>query len=123
MSRKSAISGEGGDDILGLVAFGSLVANILKIAFKKSLGEQREALKVYSSELRRHYENMKIRERQVYNENLELRRANEGLIAVNNRLLKELVEAREEYIRLGRASTQAPRYTRRQVRMKKGGVS
>jgi len=123
MARKTVRTGEGGEDILGLVAFGSLVGNIFQIASRKSLGEQHEALKAYSSELRRHYENMKIRERQVYNENLELRRANEGLIAVNNRLLKELIEAREEDIRLRRASTRSPRHTRRQVLTKKGAVS
>jgi len=100
MSTRTAKESEEGEDILGLVAFGSLVANIFQIASKKSLTEEYEALKAYATELRRHFENMKVRERLVYNKNLELKKANEGLITINNRLLRELVEVKNEIIAL-----------------------
>lgn len=81
-------------DILGLVAFGSLVANIFQIASKKSLEEEHVALKVYAGELKKHYENMRVRERLVYKENIELRNCNKELQNLNSRLLKELIEAK-----------------------------
>lgn len=88
------------EDFLGLVAFGSLITNIFQIASKKSLEVEHEALKAYASELKRLYENIKMRERQIYKENLELKRANEELIVINNRLLKELIETKNENIKL-----------------------
>ncbi|MGD0883638.1 MAG: hypothetical protein ABSA46_01965 [Thermodesulfovibrionales bacterium] len=121
MAAKIVRKGEGEEDILGLVAFGSLVANIFQIASKKSLEEEHAVLKAYASELKRHYENMKVRERLVYNTNLELKRANEGLIAVNTRLLKELVEARNEVIRLKGGSPETHRRRMRRVRRRTGG--
>lgn len=93
MVTKTTWEKEEKEDILGLVAFGSLIANIFQIVSKRSLEEQYEALKAYVSELRRHYENIKVRERQVYNEYLRLKKANEELNAINNRILKELIEA------------------------------
>lgn len=83
-----------GGDILGLVAFGSLVTNIFQIASKKSLEEEHAALKAYSGELKKHYENMRVRERLVYNENIELKNCNKELQNLNSRLLKELIEAK-----------------------------
>jgi hypothetical protein len=100
MGRKTVINKKEGEDILGLVALGSLITNIFQIASKKSLEAGHEALKAYVIELRQFYENIRVRERQVSNENLELKRANEGLIALNNRLLKELVEAKNAIIKL-----------------------
>ncbi|MEK6589231.1 MAG: hypothetical protein AABZ11_00985 [Nitrospinota bacterium] len=100
MSTKTVVKKKEGEDILGLVALGSLITNIFQIASKKSLEAEHEALKAYVTELRQLYENIRVRERQVSNENLELKRANEGLIALNNRLLKELVEAKNAIIKL-----------------------
>ncbi len=121
MATKTVRQAEEGEDILGLVAFGSLVTNIFQIASRKTLEREHEAVEAYAAELRQHYENMKVRERLVYNENLELKRANEGLIAVNNRLFKELVEARNEVIRLKGGLPTAPRQRRRPAGRKNGG--
>ena len=85
-----------GEDILGLVAFGSLITNIFQLASKKSLQEQHEALKAYTAELKRHYGNMVVRERQVSSKCHELKRANEELVAMNNQLLSELMAAQEK---------------------------
>lgn len=85
-----------GEDILGLVAFGSLVTNIFQLASKKSLQEQHAALKAYTTELKKHYHNMVLRERQVYSRCLELKRANEELASMNNKLLSELMAAQEK---------------------------
>ncbi len=93
MYTKMVKKGGKSKDLLGLIAFGSLITNIFQLVSKRSLEEQHDALKAYVAELKRHYEIMKVRERQVYNENLELKRANEGLIAINNRLLRNLIEA------------------------------
>lgn len=90
------------EDILGLVAFGSLITNIFQLASKKSLEEQHEALKAYTAELKRHYGNMMLRERQVYSRCLELKRANEELLVMNNQLLGELMTAQEKINKLGR---------------------
>ena len=100
MSTKTVVKKKEGENILGLVALGSLITNIFQIVSKKSLEAEHEALKAYVIELRQFYENIRVRERQVSNENLELKRANEGLIALNNRLLKELVEAKNAIIKL-----------------------
>jgi len=81
-------------DILGLVAFGSLVTNIFQIASKKSLEEEHAALKAYAGELKKHYENMRVRERLVYKENIELKNCYKELQNLNSRLLKELIEAK-----------------------------
>ena len=85
-----------GEDILGVVAFGSLITNIVQLASKKSLEEQHEALKAYTSELKKHYGNMVVRERQVYNKYLELKQANEELVSMNNQLLTELMAAQDK---------------------------
>jgi hypothetical protein len=94
-----------GEDILGVVAFGSLITNIFQLASKKSFEEQREALKAYTSELKKHYGNMVVRERQVYNKYLELKQANEELVSMNNQLLKELMTAQEK---INRQKTDKP---------------
>lgn len=92
MPTKTVMKTGEGEDILGLVAFGSLITNIFQLASKKDL-EQHEALKAYTAELKRHYGNMVARERQVSNKCLELKRANEELVAMNNRLLKEMMSS------------------------------
>jgi predicted RNase H-like nuclease (RuvC/YqgF family) len=104
-----------GEDILGLVAFGSLISNIFQLASKKSLGEQHEALKAYTTELKRHYGNMMLRERQVYSRCLELKRANEELLSMNNQLLKELMAAQEKINRLESGKTEPISKRRRYV--------
>ncbi len=96
MRTKTVRKIDEGEDILGVVAFGSLITNIVQLASKKSLEEQHEALKAYTSELKKHYGNMVVRERQVYNKYLELKQANEELLAMNNQLLKELMAAQEK---------------------------
>jgi len=121
MATKTVRHGEGGEDILGLVAFGSLIGIIFQIASKKSLEEEHASLKAYVSELRRHYENMRVRERLVYNENLELKRANEGFMVINNRLLKELIEAKNEVIKLKGGSPETSRRRRKRVCKTNGG--
>jgi len=121
MATKTVRHGEGGEDILGLVAFGSLIGIIFQIASKKSLEEEHASLKAYASELRRHYENMRVRERLVYKENLELKRANEGFMVINNRLLKELIEAKNEVIKLKGGSPETSRRRRKRVRKTNGG--
>jgi len=83
-----------GGDIVGLVAFGSLVSNIFQIASRKSLEEEHAALKAYAGELKRLYENMIVRARLVYKENIELKNCNQELQNLNSRLLKELIEAK-----------------------------
>ncbi|MGO9613810.1 MAG: hypothetical protein ACLPX5_12345 [Dissulfurispiraceae bacterium] len=121
MATKTVRQGEKGEDILGLAAFGSLIANIFQIASKKSLEEEHASLKAYASELRRHYENMRARERLVYNENLELKRANEGFMVINNRLLKELIEAKNEVIKLKGGTPVVSRRRSTRGRMRNGG--
>ena len=99
---------EEGGDILGLVAFGSLITNIFQIASGKALAEEHAALKAYAGELKKHYENMRARERLVYKENIELKNAYQGLQVLNSRLLSELVEARKETFALKLAKTSFP---------------
>jgi hypothetical protein len=94
MRTKTVKRNEDNGDILGVVAFGSLVSNIYQIASKKSLEEEHAALKAYAGELKRHYDNMRVREKLVYNENIELRNAYKELQNLNSLLLKELVEAK-----------------------------
>ena len=97
-----------GEDILGLVAFGSLITNIFQLASIKSLVEQHEALKAYTAELKRHYGNLFLRERQVYNRYLELKQANEELLAMNNQLLKESLMAAQDKINRQRTEKTVP---------------
>lgn len=92
------------EDILGIVAFGSLIGNMYRIASKKSLEVEHEALKAYTAELKQLYSSMKIRAKQIYDENQALRRANEGLIDLNKRLLTQLTEAQEDVRRIRRHS-------------------
>lgn len=123
MATKTIRQSESGEDILGLVAFGSLIANIFQIASKKSLEEEHGALKAYASELKRHYENMNVRERIVYNGNIELRKVNKGLMANNTRLLKELIEANNEVIKLkGGLPETSRRRRRKRVHKTTGGT-
>ena len=70
-----------------------MITNIFQLASKKDLEQQHGALKAYTAELKRHYGNMVVRERQVSNKCLELKRANEELVAMNNRLLKEMMSS------------------------------
>ena len=93
MPTKTVMKTTEGEDILGLVAFGSLITNIFQLASKKNLEQQHEALKAYTTELKRHYGNMVARERQVSIKCLELKRANDELAAMNNRLLKEIMSS------------------------------
>lgn len=99
-TKTTAKKTDEGEDLLGVVAFGSLIANIFQIASKDALEKQHEQLKAYAKELHRHYENMKIRQRHIYNQNLELVRASKELLATNNQLLNELITCRQENMRL-----------------------
>jgi len=108
------------DDILGLVAFGSLITNIVQIASRKSLEKEHAALKAYAGELKKHYENMRIRENHVYKENLELKNAYNVLQIQNNRLLSELIEARKEVFDLKLPTTLIP-VKKKVIRRAEGG--
>jgi hypothetical protein len=108
MKTRIVKQAEDSGDIMGVVAFGSLVANIFQIVSRKSLEEKHEALRAYAGELKRHYDNMIIRERLVYNENIQLKNANRDLQNLNSRLLKELIEARNETLSLKIATTSTP---------------
>ncbi len=88
------------EDILGVVAFGSLIGNMYQMASKKSLEKEHEALKAYTAELKQLYSSMKIRAKQIYDENQALRHANEGLLELNKRLLSQLTEAQEQIRKL-----------------------
>jgi hypothetical protein len=95
------------EDILGIVAFGSLIENMYQITSKKSLESERETLKAYTAELKQLYFSMKIRAKQIYDENQALRRANEGLIDLNQKLLRQLAEIQDE-IRKPKSDRSAP---------------
>lgn len=120
MAEKTVAKMNAGEDILGLVAFGSLITNIFQLASKKSLEEQHEALKAYVTELKTHYHNMKTRERQIYSKNLEMKRANEELIALNDKLLRELRASKEEIIKLISLKSEASIGRRRYIPTKIG---
>lgn len=134
MDTKTNCQNNEGKDILGVIAFGSLIGNIFQITSRKTLEQAYEALKAHASELNQHYvtlkqayeawkahaselnqqyNNLKLRQGLVYNENRELKQANETLIAANNRLLKELMESREELIKLKGGSPEAAPARRR----------
>lgn len=114
MTTKMVKQKETSDDFLGLVTFGSLIANIFQITSKKRLEDQHENLKAYAANLKQHYDNMIERYKQVGSAYLSMRNVNAalskeiqilndviaGLRKENNRLIKELDTVKEENLKL-----------------------
>jgi len=112
MAKKVIKKKKENEDMLGIVAFGSLIGNIYQMTSKKSLEREHEALKAYTAQLKQLYFSMKIRAKQIYDESQALRRANEGLIDFNKRLLMQLKEAQDETRKLKSVySTHSPNHT------------
>lgn len=109
------------EDFLGLAAFGGLIANIIQFASKKRLEDQHENLKASAANLKRHYDAMIERYKQVSSAYLSMRDVNdalskqtqtlnaviEGLHKENNGLIKELDALREENMKLRGSDTGA----------------
>ena len=94
-------------DFLGLVTFGSLIANVFQIASKNRLEDQHSKLKAYAFDLKRHYGGMIERYKQLSREYLSLKNYNTVLSEVNaslrkenNRLVKDLDVLKEENLKL-----------------------
>lgn len=94
------------DDFLGLLTFGSLIANIFQIASKNRLEDQHSNLKEYASNLKQHYDSMIGRYKQLSREYLSLKdynavlsEVNAGLRKENNRLVEELDALKEENLK------------------------
>lgn len=79
MTSKRVKQKEVTEDFLGLIAFGSLIANIVQIVCGKTLEDKHGALKKYVLELERRYIQAINRNKQISNEYLSLKKINEGL--------------------------------------------
>ncbi len=95
------------EDFLGLVTFGSLIANIFQIASKNRLEDQHNKLKADAFNLKKHYDGMIERYKQLSREysslknyNAVLSEVNTGLRQENNRLVKKLDTLKEENLKL-----------------------
>lgn len=102
------------DDFLGLVTFGSLIANIFQIVSKKRLEDQHQNLKAYAANLKQHYDNMIGRYEQVSSAYVSMKSVNTALYKEiqtlndvvaklhkeNNRLIREVDFLKEEKLRL-----------------------
>jgi hypothetical protein len=115
MTAKIIKKKEEGEDFLGLITLGSLIANLFQHASKKSLEEQHIALKS-------HYENMLERYKQIYNAYMSMKRVNEGLTqevrtlnAIISKLWKENNRLLEENIKLKDVKTEGPIRRRRRI--------
>jgi len=100
MAKRAIKKKKENEDILGIVAFGSLIGNMYQMTSRKSLEKEHDALKAYTAQLKQLYSSMKIRSKQIYDESQALRRANEGLIDFNKKLLTQLAEAQDEILKL-----------------------
>lgn len=79
MTNKMAKQKDETEDFLGLITFGSLIANIVQIIRGKTLEDKHEALKKSVLELERRYIQAINRNKQISNEYLSLKKINEGL--------------------------------------------
>lgn len=121
------------DDFLGLVTFGSLIANIFQIVSKKRLEDQHQNLKAYASNLKQHYDNMIGRYEQVSNAYVSMKSVNTALYEEiqtlndvvaelhkeNNRLIREVDILKEEKLRLKTSMTGVSIKNKRRI-VKKG---
>ncbi|MBI5193670.1 MAG: hypothetical protein HZA08_09555 [Nitrospirae bacterium] len=117
------------DDFLGLVTFGSLIANILQIVKQKRLEDQHQNLKAYADNLKHHYDNMIGRYEQVSSAYLSMKSVNTALYKEiqtlndvvaelykeNNRLIKELDTFKKENLKLKTSMSGSPVKKKRRV--------
>lgn len=133
MATKKVVQ-EGGvvEDYLGLVAFGSLITNIVQIVHGQTLENKHEALKKYAFELKHRYIETINRNKKISAEYLSLKKINEGLIqqvralddiatglrSENTRLKMEMDTIREENLTLKSFKTEG--VVKKKRRVKKG---
>ncbi len=103
MVTKKVRQKETPEDFLGLVTFGSLIANIFQIASQNKLEDQHNKLNAYAADLKRHYDDMIERYKHLSGEYSSLKNYTAQLSQVNialsnerNRLVKELDALKEE---------------------------
>lgn len=95
MAIKTTNKSEGSGDLLGLVTFGSIVANIWQIVSKRSLEQEHNNLKSDAEKLRLQYNEIVKNYRMVYDEYTAMKRTNESLsaeISTLNSIIKTLRE-------------------------------
>ncbi len=100
MTAKKVGKKSGEEDILGLVTFGSLIANVFQIASKQRLENEHDALKAYATDLKGHYNNMIVRYEQVLRAYQSMRNVNASLSNEVQTLNNIIVGLREENNRL-----------------------
>jgi predicted RNase H-like nuclease (RuvC/YqgF family) len=96
MAIKTTNKREESGDLLGLVTFGSIVANIWQIVSKHSLEQEHNALKVDAEKLRIQYNEIVKNYRMVYDEYIAMKRTNESLSAEISALNGIIITLREE---------------------------
>jgi hypothetical protein len=115
------------EDFLGLVTFGSLIANIVQIVRGKTLENKHEVLKKHALELGSRYRTVINRNKQISNAYLSLKKINEeltkqvhfiddmanGLRIENTKLKEELDTIREKNLKLQVSKTGSPHKKRR----------
>lgn len=142
MTNKMVKQKEVTEDFLGLITFGSLIANIVQIVRGKTLEDKHGALKKYVLELERRYIQAINRNKQISNEYLSLKKINEGLVTQvqglaqqvrtldniastlrteNTDLKKEMDNLREENLKLKASKTEEN--IRRKRRIVKRGIN
>lgn len=93
MTVKTTDRKEGSGDLLGLVTFGSIVANIWQIVSKHSLEQEHNTLKADAEKLHKQYNEVMKNYRMVYDEYTAMKRTNESLsaeISTLNNIVKTL---------------------------------
>jgi len=100
MTAKIIGKRNGEEDILGLVTFGSLIANIYQITSKQKLEKQHGTLKAHVTDLKGHYDNMIVRYKQVFHAYQSMRNVNAALSNEVQTLSNIIASLREENNRL-----------------------
>lgn len=93
MSIKNVRGKAEGGDFLGLITFGSLIANVFQLVSKESLERRHTELKKYAKELQRCYQTMMERYKQVSKEYVSMKKVNEELskeVGALNGIISEL---------------------------------
>ena len=117
------------NDFLGLVTFGSLIANIFQIVTKNRLEDQHQHLKTYAVNLKQHYDNMIRRYEQVSSAYLSMKSVNTALYKEiqtlnevvaelykeNNRLIKDLDTFKKENLKLKTSMSGSPVKGKRRI--------
>lgn len=122
MVSKRVRQKETAEDFLGLLTFGSLIANIFQIASKNTLEKQHNKLKADAFNLKKHYDGMIERYKQLSREYLSLKNynavlseVNTGLRQENNRLVKELDTLKNENMKIKESQAIGAIRTRRRI--------